>query len=330
MLQTPSFRAAFRVRVVRPEGVYLISEQDSFVLKGEKNCAIADLIEGRRTTDEIVDALQKTYSPAEIYFTLERLAQKGYLVEAEGQEDKPLVAFWEAAGADAAATTRRLGECSVGLIGCGDVDVESLRAALERTGLAGEIEDGGSSSPDLAIVLTDDYLRPELADLNLRFRAAGWPWLLAKPAGMFVWRGPLFTPATGCWQCLAHRLSRNREVEGFVLRRLGSGEPVVVSFAATRATLALAHGWIAAQVALILGRQMHRDNGDAADAEILTLNLLEMETARHALIRRPHCAVCGDPPDLDRIPERPELLPGIKHFVSDGGDRVRRNISVKY
>ncbi len=40
--------------------------------------------------------------------------------------------------------------------------------------------------------------------------------------GSILWLGPIFHPGkTGCWECLAHRLNGNREVEASVLRQQG-------------------------------------------------------------------------------------------------------------
>lgn len=73
----------------------------------------------------------------------------------------------------------------------------------------------------LTVVITDDYLRPELRDINRQALASGRPWLLAKPVGAEIWLGPLFRPdVTGCWECLAHRLAHNREVAAYLEYRL--------------------------------------------------------------------------------------------------------------
>jgi ribosomal protein S12 methylthiotransferase accessory factor len=75
--------------------------------------------------------------------------------------------------------------------------------------------------------LTDDYLQPELSHINKIALQKKQPWLLVKPLGGILWFGSIFTPGeTGCWECLAHRLQGNREVETSILqqqRKTGSG-----------------------------------------------------------------------------------------------------------
>src|SRR5260370_5720374 len=63
----------------------------------------------------------------------------------------------------------------------------------------------------IEILIVDDYLHPDLAELNRQALSAGTPWMLAKPRGRVAWIGPLFRPgATGCWEGLAHGLKENQ------------------------------------------------------------------------------------------------------------------------
>jgi thiazole/oxazole-forming peptide maturase SagD family component len=72
-------------------------------------------------------------------------------------------------------------------------------------------------------VLTDDYLREDLGEINRRALAEGRPWLLVKPVGLELWIGPIFVPgATGCWACLAHRLKGHRKAEAYVQHQRGA------------------------------------------------------------------------------------------------------------
>ena len=72
----------------------------------------------------------------------------------------------------------------------------------------------------LLVVLTDDYLQPQLKEINKTALSASQPWLLAKPVGGVLWLGPIFEPEnTGCWECLSQRLRGHREVEATVLRQ---------------------------------------------------------------------------------------------------------------
>ena len=69
------------------------------------------------------------------------------------------------------------------------------------------------------IVVTDDYLRPELAAINRTALLRKTPWCLVKPIGTKPLLGPVFQPDAGpCWECLAFWMRNNRPVEELVRR----------------------------------------------------------------------------------------------------------------
>ena len=96
-------------------------------------------------------------------------------------------AYWEAAGTAASNATGN----RVQVIATGNVDPGPALAALREAGVTVRV--GPTADPaELTIVLCDDYLSPELADIDAAHRAARRPWLLAKLVGARVWLGPVF------------------------------------------------------------------------------------------------------------------------------------------
>src|SRR5207247_5260391 len=82
MLTQPSFKPHLHVEVVPGEGVFLLSGSRQSLLRGRLYEAVAPWV-GARSPDAICDQLQEQASPAEVYFTLMQLEQKGFLCEAE-------------------------------------------------------------------------------------------------------------------------------------------------------------------------------------------------------------------------------------------------------
>jgi ribosomal protein S12 methylthiotransferase accessory factor len=308
VIQRPAFKPYLRVEIVEGEGVYLFSEWENRVLSGRLNLLVARLVDGERTTDEIVDALAGDASPAEVYYAIARLEKAGHLVESRNGIPRERAALWHAIGADPHAVEDRLGATVVELATFGAVPGERAGQGLARAGLR------LGAAGDVVVALADDYLREGLEELNARALADGTPWLLAKPVGAVVWLGPFFRPGvTGCWECLASRLRANREVEGYVRRRNGEGPRDSSSIVALDSTvetgLALAATEVARQVA---------DPG-RGDAEVRTLDLLSWTAETHKLMRRPQCPVCGDP---QRAAIAPVLTSAPKRYVDDGGHRT--------
>ena len=73
-------------------------------------------------------------------------------------------------------------------------DAEPTVSALRRLGCTvrslavGQVLDGDGSADQVTLVLTDDYLRPELQKLDAALRGVGRPWLLVKPVGAYLER----------------------------------------------------------------------------------------------------------------------------------------------
>src|SRR5262249_42921546 len=146
-------------------------------------------------------------------------------------------ALWASQQLDPAEAARRLAETTVTVQAVGDVDAGPLRALLASLGVRVE-EDG-----QLAVVLTDSYLRSGLRACNHQALAGGRPWLLVKPVGAQVWLGPLFRPGqTGCWGCLAERLRANSPVASYLEEKGGHTGQTIIDRSQTPATLQAAWG----------------------------------------------------------------------------------------
>src|SRR5712692_3979912 len=244
MIERPVFKPTFHVEVVEAEGVFLLSEQGHFVLRGELYCVMAPLLDGRHSADDIVDALVDEATAAEVYYALGLMESKGYIVEVVAGIPPERAAFWHAAGVDPAVAEQRLRETPVSLVTAGDVASAPFADALTAMGL--RLDDQG----ELTIVLTDDYLQGGLADINSAALASGKPWMLVKPAGTLLWIGPVFRPGvTPCWNCLAQRLRANREVESYLLGRTQGQAPFPIPRATTAASLQAAAQVVALEAA---------------------------------------------------------------------------------
>jgi oxazoline/thiazoline synthase len=314
MIQRPQFKAHFHVEIVKDEGVFLVSEIGHSVLSGRLFETLASLINGRRSSDEIVEALQAHASPAEVYYALMLLEQKGFLSEADQTCPAGEAAFWAIHGIAPQTARRRLGETKVAVTTFGEVAVEPFLALLES--LHVQVGEAGT----LGVVLTDDYLRKELQTYNREALRSGRPWILTKPVGSQLLIGPVFDPGrTGCWECLAQRLRTNRAVETFVQRKQHRDEPFPIPSGATPATQQVAYSIAATEIA----RYIARSETPQSKGELLSLDVSSWQTAVHTLTRQPHCGVCGDRASLLEQLFRPiELESGKKTFTEDGGHRV--------
>lgn len=315
MLNRPEFKSCYQVEVVDDQNVFLLAERGHHLLTGAVYGVLARLLDGSRSIAEVVSAAAEQVSPVEIHYALQRLESLGYIRESLGVLPRPVAAFWDSLGADAAAAWQRTRELKVALLTLGGMATGPLAAALADLGVtvAGE--------GDLTIVLTEDYLNPELADVNERCLREGRLWLLAKTVGSTLWIGPLLRPGrTGCWECLAHRLRNSRHVETYVRARRGSfPSSSLAPISALPSTEAGAAGLLATEVA----KWIAQTPGTQLEGTLLTFDLATFTSARHALVRRPQCPVCGDGQSWSqRTPAPVQLERRLKTFAAETGHRA--------
>ncbi|WP_414567366.1 TOMM precursor leader peptide-binding protein [Nostoc sp. CCY 9925] len=334
----------FHVEVIEPKQVYLLGEQGNHALTGQLYCQIVPLLDGQHTIDQIFEKLDGEVPAEYIDYVLNRLAEKGYLTEAAPDLSPEVAAFWSELGIAPPVAAQGLQQ-SVTLTTVGknisEVTVAALATALRDMGIPVQNFPDASCSIALNIVLTDDYLQPELATINQQALERQQTWLLVKPVGSVLWLGPVFVPQeTGCWDCLAHRLRGNREVESSVLRqkqaqqeRNGQKDRVAGSLPTARATLpsTLQTGlqFAATEIAKWIVKQ-HVNSvapGTALfptlDGKVITFKQTILDLKSHILIKRPQCPTCGDPEILQRRGFEPlKLESRRKQFTHDGGHRA--------
>jgi ribosomal protein S12 methylthiotransferase accessory factor len=201
--------------------------------------------------------------------------------------------------------------CTVEVQTIGAIDPGPLAGMLASFGL----RTNASGSPVVRIVLTDDYLQPELARINRDSLAQRMPLLLVKPVGTRLWIGPLIIPGrTACWKCLESRLRGNREVETYVERKTGRPGP----FPVARARLAVTEYQAYAMAALQLLRWLATGANPAIESRLLVTDVTAFSFGFHDIIRRPQCPDCGDP----GLGLKPTQLAG---FNGNGASRESQN-----
>jgi oxazoline/thiazoline synthase len=262
MLNKPKFKPRYRIETVEPDRVFLLSERDCLLLSDRLHQRLGSAIDGERTVDEIVEAIQlhllqeknSFQEPSEFFqdalnssletqCALMRMEQKGYIVENEDLLPSDLAIFCDHLNVDPKEAYHRLQTTKVAVKAVGSIPTSEFISTLESLHVQ-VAEDG-----DIEVVLTDDYLQEELNELNQNALQRSRPWMLVKPVGTIVWLGPIFSPGkTGCWECLAQRLRDNRPVEGFIQRHKDSSTSLKPPLASLSSTLQTALGLAATEV----------------------------------------------------------------------------------
>ncbi|HEU4322857.1 MAG TPA: TOMM precursor leader peptide-binding protein [Roseiflexaceae bacterium] len=285
MIQRPAFRSDLHPVLLPPDKVFLVGESKQFVVSGRSSLLVAQQIDGRRSTDEIVAALSRQVSVMQVYYVLALLEQQGYIHEALPDLPPGRAAYWSALGIDPHNAEKRLARARVRLAAVGTAPTEPLAAQLAAHGLP-----VGDDDSDLLVVLTDDYLHDELSEHNLSALRRGTPWMLVRPSGVELWVGPLFRPGhTGCWACLSQRLRANRDVEVYLQSLAGRPRPFQ-PLAALPAAAALCLEVTALEIL-----RWTAGGSSTVEGKVLSIHSGSMRTEEHVLVRRPQCPQCGTP-----------------------------------
>ena len=313
MTDRPQFKNCFHVEVIESVGVFLLSESDYFVLAGRLYEQLAPLLDGSRTTEEIIEHLEGTAKAAEVYYALMLMERKGYLIESDESMPPEIAAFWEILKVDPQVAKRQLQSTTVSVTSFGSVATEPLISILESL----DIRVGKEG--DFAVVLTDDYLQPGLAEFNRQALESKRPWMLIKPTGTIIWIGPIFHPEkTGCWECLTQRIRSNRPVETFIQKQKGFSQPLPTGFAGFGATRQAGLNLAANAIAQWIAKREH----ESLEGKLISFDTTSVKTQSHVLVKRPQCPECGDRHYRPDSPPVPIVLESRKKtFTADGGHR---------
>lgn len=312
MLKKPKFKAQFRVETIEGEGTFLLSENEALYLSDRIYQLLCPLLDGNRTVDEIVGRLQQEIPPAYLYYALMELEHQGFLVESETSLPAHIILFAEHLNVNSKDAFSRLRETKVAVKALSPLSTSGFIDLLNSLSI--QI----NKNANFEIVLTDDYLRSELAEINRENQKLARPWMLVKPLGTSLWIGPIFhTTQTGCWECLSQRLHNNRPIEKFIQRRSNTLFPLTPPLADLPSTQQTALTMAATE----LLKWIIQGENKSLEGALITYNTLTSETRKHSLIKRPQCHCCGI-----LKPEHRQPLPLVigsrkKKFLADGGHR---------
>lgn len=309
MTSNPAWNSAYRIEVIAPDKVLLFDEDNCKILRGRVFPLLAPLLNGDHNVSELEARLGSQIFPMELNYALELGKARGFIVEDMNRADSTSP-FWHAHGVGLSGVQSRLASQRARVLNLSGPSGDHLQMALREFGVPVVTEDA-----DFTVVVTDDYLHPALAEFNMQAEEQSLPWILVRPWGNSVWIGPLFRPGTtGCWECLAQRLRSNRMVEHFLEKVHQQPIRAPLSQLPTVARIALD------MTAIEVVRAM-AGGGSRLDGNVLSFDMLSMESRMHKLIRRPQCHVCGSPRDPEREPEPVSLIPRETLADNENGHR---------
>lgn len=248
--------------------VVLVGDDDPVVLELRAVADIVRLLDGTRTAVGIASELEDRYTPALVHFALLALERRGIARAASAAASAPIGAT--ETDRDESALARRLRDAWEGRRG----------ARLLRLPI-------GPPAEHVQLVLTDDYLNPDLAVVKIME-----PTVLARVGPGRVWAGPVIVPGAGpCLACLLERLRLNLTARALIHLQDGGSSDGVAVRRLERATPTRAYERLAGCLRRILDEV--RAGSPCSRIEVVPLESAGTEV--HTVVRLPQCPSCGDP-----------------------------------
>ena len=253
-------RPEWSMQALADGSIWLLAERNRFQLRERLYVEAVEAAAGIREWR----SLQQRYSPDALEGALEELGKRGILAS-EAAPGKP-----HGEGVMAIQV------CAVPPLDCAD-----LSHALSQEGLS------VAASGGFHVLLASDYLHPAAATMNAERVADGRPWMLVRPAGNWLWAGPLLVPGvTACAECLRIRLMENRWLDGPLFKtglQLPSpyrpAGPAMASVVLHLAAMEIKR-WISMGRSALTGR-------------IWSLNTDSLHVRWHEVRQHPDCQKCG-------------------------------------
>jgi bacteriocin biosynthesis cyclodehydratase domain-containing protein len=281
-------RYPYQLAALDAHRLLLRSEGHSELITDNKQILLlTEIAKEPKTMDDLLFSFPEQLSPYQVMGAYLILKKKRYIREEEGPFPPDQTAYWESLGYDPVLLEKTFRNKTISITAVGNVEDKLLLEACHAIGLTVE-KDGY-----LHIVLTDNYSRDELAQLNEKFILTETPWLLMKISGTELYTGPLFkAPETGCWECLRQRLDLNQPFNQFYKNLKG----IVPPFQLHATHLLTAQLAINTAILHIVKWLYYGRNKDVMGS-ILSFSAKTMQSKKHILVKRPQCKVCGDKQD---------------------------------
>jgi len=316
MLTHPRLKYNYHAEFLEDDKILLSSEKDNALLTGKAYSQVLFAIHrDGPPLEELIAALEGQLSEFEIHYVLDILEKKGYLTEATPVLPPETCAYWNSLGIDVNTLLKVLEQKTVTMqiLGPPALDEDALPHALAAIG----VKIGtNNTAGDLKIIVSGDYQQKELRAINREALDSNQPWLLLKPTGVEPWLGPLFLPGiTGCWECLEHRLDKNRPINAFYKIQKNTEDNLPMPSTYVPSSLQSALNLAALEIA----RWLYSGENQRLQGKLLACDAATLTTQVHELVKRPQCKACGEPLDPLRQPGPIVLERGSSFCLSSAG-----------
>ncbi len=285
------YRIKEKYAKVRVNDQYTImtSEKDSVLLQSPLAIRLLEAISHNKVTQEtiVLDYQQYSANLSEVLIALHQLETEGYITQSKPLFTPEQAAYWEELGYDSQKLATTFKNKTIKIISLDSSEEISFRKTCVDTGLI------LSDTPSVTIVLTTNYLHPNLESINQEMLATQMPWLLIKLQGTTPYIGPLMIPdkiTSACWKCLEHRLLLHDQ-ENKLYQVLAKTNHTI---ARPSVHHPLAEQWAISTGVSELVSWLYHEQNSSLENSLIALDAKTGKRTLHTIVKRPQCPACGD------------------------------------
>lgn len=293
MLKNPRLKYCYHAEFLDDDKVLLASEKYKAILSGKLyKLVLSEIRQEGIPIDELITKLEGKVSGMDVYYAIAALEKEGYLTEAASTMPEAVCAYWNSMGIDVTPLLEQLRKKTIVIETIGQLAPDVFRQAFDTIG----IQTGQTGA--LKVIITDDYERKELRQINREAIEKSQPWMLVKPVGVELWIGPIFLPGkTGCWECLKQRLEINRPIAAFYRARKNSNS----HFQIPGGHLPLSYQIAAGHSGIEIVKWLYFGKNESLEGKIVTIDTHSLSSRSHVLVKRPQCKTCGNPAYKEKL-----------------------------
>lgn len=312
-------------------GSFIVDETGRRKVTSPLVSALLGLME-KETGDErrLVEILIDRFPLVEIYYTIIQLEKQGIVVSDAVKWGSPADLFRAKVSSPEGLGYPQVGSSSltvrvfaIGGVNESDVVLFSALGCSDVIKVK-RINDWSEIDPQaIYVVVTSDYLEPELKIFGHFAHERCLRWLPVKPNGVVPWVGPLFIPGeTGCVECFLDRVRGHRRLELQRMGEKGGSQSLRLSVGQTVHSFETVAGLLAVEL-----EKLATGGKTVLAGGLVALDFRNFDIARHPLRKRPQCPICGTiirgTQGAEAMSNKPLLLNSqVKADYRDGGQRI--------
>lgn len=264
--------------------------------------ALLPLMDGTRSVEDLSRAVARSAEDTrEIVQSLlaDRVVEDALRDEAAAFDTvrfAPQVAVWSHLSSMPAAAQNRIGRARIALLGEGAV-ADAAARILEGAGVGAVIRAEKPTACDHLALASDFLDPPRFLEVNEACLREGIPWTGAFLDGIDASVGPTVIPRqTACWRCYDLR-AKGAHPNMDRLMAYEAARPAAAPFALP-SFAPLVGSWLSQAVLVAVSGA----TSPPLAGHVARVELLEMRSERHRVLRIPRCPACStsDIPDVDR------------------------------